>query len=110
MVDSEGPCEYFKFFELILAIMCYIFCVDFLEEGGVLLDFGYFFLDCFFAADLFDLFGLEVILPLKFGDLGQLFVEVADLLLQGPQIRLVLFIYSLDSILALLTFLWLMFF
>lgn len=74
MVDGECSCEYFKFLELNVTILSSIFCVDFLEVVGVLFDFGDFFEDNLFAVDLFELLGFEVILALKFGDLGQFFV------------------------------------
>jgi hypothetical protein len=74
VIYGECSGKYFKFLELIVAILCGIFCVDFFEVVGVLFDFGDFFKDSCFAVDFFELFGLKVILALKFGDLGQFFV------------------------------------
>ena len=74
-----------------------VLSVDLFEESCVLFDFGNLLLYGLFAADLFDLFRLEVVLALELRDLGQLFVQVAHLLGQSPKEGFILLFYSLCS-------------
>ncbi len=106
----EGYREGIQFLELLVAVVDKILSVDFLEEGGVFFNFGDFIEDDLFAGDFLDLLGFEIVFAFQVSYLRQFFVEVADLLLEGPQVGIVLFNYSLEFVLPRLAFLWLLFF
>jgi len=110
VIDRDGSGKNFKFFELVVAIVYNIFCVDLLEESGVFLNLGSLFEQCVLAVDLFYLFGFEVLLALQFCDFCEFFVDVAHLLLERPEERFILLVYSLGFDFRVLTFLWLWFF
>lgn len=80
---------------MMVAIVGDVLSVDLFEECCVLFNFGNLLFYGLFAADLFKLFGFEVVLPLELRDLGQLFVQVAHLLGQSPKEGFALLIYSL---------------
>ena len=110
VVEGECSGEGVQFLELLVAVVDKILSVDFLEEGGVFFNFGDFIEDDLFAGDFLDLLGFEIVFAFQVSYLRQFFVEVADLLLEGPQVGIVLFNYSLEFVLPRLAFLWLLFF
>ena len=108
--EGDGAGEDFQFLELNAAVYSGILRIVLLEESGGLLDAGAFLDECGFAIDLFHLFGLEVILGFKLGNLGKFLVDVAHLLLEGLEEGLVLLVYNLRAIFVILLSLWLWFF